>query len=263
MALFVREFGAIDAPAIVFLHGAEYSGRSWKPVVEHLPHYRCLVPDLPQHGRSVRHGPFEMAGAAAAVGELIRTRTHSGRAHLVGLSLGAQVGVQLLATEPELVDRAVLCGAIINDLPGVPQTRLLMGLSARITRSLFFTITRNARYVGVVPAKFTDHRADMRFMSPTQLVHVVEASAGFTLPDGLDKADSPTLLITGAKEIRLVHRSAATLAQQLPNGVDRVAIGMSHDWPLRYPELFARTVDGWLADTDLPAEIGLPAANRH
>ena len=41
----------------------------------------------------------------------------------------------------------------------------------------------------------------------------------------------------------------------MPNGVDRVAIGMVHDWPLRYPDLFSRTVDGWLTDTALPPEI--------
>lgn len=262
MNLFVRESGAVGAPAIVFLHGAEYSGRSWRPVVEHLQQYHCLVPDLPQHGRSAGQGPFEMSGAAAAVAELIRSRVGSGRVHVVGLSLGAQVGVQLLATEPELVDRAVLCGAVINELPAVPQTKLVLGLFARMTRSLFFTVTRNARYVGVVPAKFTDHRADMRFMSPPQLVHVVEAAAGFILPEGLEKADSPALFVTGAKEIRLVHRSAATLAQQMPNGIDRVATDMGHDWPLRYPELFARTVDGWLCGTALPPEIASPDPDR-
>jgi hypothetical protein len=30
---------------------------------------------------------------------------------------------------------------------------------------------------------------------------------------------------------------------------------MRHDWPLRYPELFCRTVDGWLNGTTLPPEI--------
>ena len=61
--------------------------------------------------------------------------------------------------------------------------------------------------------------------------------------------------------------SAVALAQPMPNGVDRVASGMHHDWPLRYPDLFSRTVDGWLSGTALPREIvqvgcrsGRPAA---
>ena len=157
MDLFVQESGPVGAPAIVFLHGGEYSGRSWQPVVERMDRYRCLVPDLPHHGESFQRGPFEMAGAATAVAELIRSRVGTGRVHVVGHSLGAQVGVQLLATEPELVDRAVLCGPIVNAMPVVQLTAPLLGLVAWISRSV--TIRRNARLVGVTSAKTDDYRA--------------------------------------------------------------------------------------------------------
>ena len=57
--------------------------------------YHCLVPDLTGFGKSSQQGPFEMDRAADAVAELIRSRVSTSRAHVVGLSLGAQVGVQL------------------------------------------------------------------------------------------------------------------------------------------------------------------------
>ena len=120
--LYVRESGPVGAPAIVFLHGGDMSGWSWEPVVERMPQYRCLVPDLPQFGKSFHEGPFEMGRAASAVAELIRSRVGTGLAHVVGFSLGAQVGVQLLATEPKLVDRAVLCGTIVNAMASRPDT---------------------------------------------------------------------------------------------------------------------------------------------
>ena len=97
-------------------------------------------------------------------------------------------------------------------------------------------------------AKIDEYREDVRLITSGQLADVVVASAGFTLPEGLDKSDSPILFVTGAKETPVMRRWAAALAQQMPNGVDRVAIGMVHDWPLRYPDLFSRTVDGWLTD---------------
>jgi pimeloyl-ACP methyl ester carboxylesterase len=260
MDLFVRESGPVGAPAIVFLHGGEYSGRSWQPVVERMQQYRCLVPDLPHHGESSQWGPFEMGGVAVAVAELVRSRVGTGRVHVVGLSLGAQVGVQLLATEPKLVDRAVLCGTIVNALPGGRVTAPLLGLIARISRSV--TIRWNARHVGIPSAETEDHREDVRVMTGAQVAPIVVASAGFTLPEGLDQSESPTLFLTGSKEMRLVHRSAATLAQRMPNGVNRIAIGMLHDWPLRCPDLFSRTVDSWLNDTTLPPEIELPNSGR-
>ena len=261
MGLFVRDSGPVGAPAVVFLHGGEYSGQSWQPVVERMQGYRCLVPDLPQHGQSFQRGPFKIDEAAFAVAEVIRARVDTGRVHLVGLSLGAQVGVQLLAIAPELVDRAVLCGTMINPLPGVRLTAPLLGLVAWISRSV--TLRRNARLATVPPAKADDYREDVRLMPAAQIAHLVQSSTRFTLPKGLDKSDSPTLFLTGSTEMRLVRRSAAALAERMPNGVEGVAIGMDHEWPLRYPDLFSGTVNGWLSGTAaLPPEIALPDSDR-
>jgi pimeloyl-ACP methyl ester carboxylesterase len=218
--------------------------------------YRCLVPDLPHYGKSFEQGPFEMSRAAAAVAELIRSRADTGRAHVVGLSLGAQVGVQLLATEPKVVDRAVLCGAAINRVPFVPLTRRLLSLPAR--NSMYRWMVgryRTAWQAKVPPAHRAEYREDVRLITSGQLADVIMASSGFTLPDELDKSDSPALFVTGGKELPVMRRWAAALAQQMPNGIDRVAAGMPHDWPTRYPDLFARTLDAWFTDGALPPEI--------
>ena len=263
MDLFVREYGPVGAPAIVFIHGGKMSGWCWEPVVQRMQRYHCLVPDLPQYGKSFQHGPFEMGQAADAVAELIRSRVGSGRAHVVGFSLGAQVGVQLLATEPKLVDRAVLCGTVINTMPCVRLTQLLLGTIYRNTIYRWVVRRyRNARHVPIPSTKIDEYREDVRLNTSGRLADVVVASAGFTLPKGLDKSDSPTLFLTGAKEARLVRGWAAALAQQMPAGVDGVAIGMFHDWPLRHPDLFSRTVNGWLTEGALPPEIGLPKSDR-
>ena len=263
MDLFVRESGPAGAPAIVFLHGGNMSGWCWDPVVERMQRYHCLVPDLPQYGKSFQRGPFEMRRAADAVAELIRSRAGTGQAHVVGFSLGAQVGVQLLATEPKVVDRAVLCGTVVNRMPCVRSTQLLLGLLARSAWFRWVVNRRwNARDVAIPLARINDYREDVRLITGAQFAHIVVASGGFTIPRGLDTLDSPALFLTGGKERAFVRRWAARLAQHMPNGVDRVAIGMRHDWPLRYPELFSRTVDGWLSGTALPQEIGLPNAGR-
>ena len=98
--------------------------------------YRCLFPDLPRHGQSGHEEPFTIEGAASAVAELIRSQAGAERVHLVGHSLGAQVGAQLMAAEPGLIDRAVLCGTVINTLPAVWLTRNLLGLFAGLSRTI-------------------------------------------------------------------------------------------------------------------------------
>jgi len=254
--LFVRESGATGAPAVVFLHGGQLSGWSLTPVIERLPVYHCLVPDLPQYGRSSGQGPFDIEKAAHAVARVIRARAPSGRVHLVGYSLGAQVGVQLLAAEPELVNRAVLCGPIVNTLPAVRLTQRVLGLFARNSWPAWTAKRgRDARRAGIPVAHIEDYRADTRAIGSTELAGIVRASVGFTVPEGLERVAAPTLIITGANEIPLARHWAAAVAGPLPNAVRRIATGMDHDWPLHQPELFARTVDGWLSEGTLPAEI--------
>ncbi len=256
MDLFVRESGSTESPDVVLLHGGHMSGWSLTPVVERLPQYHCLVPDLPLYGRSGGHGPFDIRRAADAIARIISSRSSSGHAHLVGYSLGAQVAAQLLAAKPGLVDRAVLCGPIVNTMPAVRFTQRLLGALARNTW-LAWTAKRgwNASRVRMPEDNVDDYRADTRAIGSTELAGIVMACVGFTIPEGLEGTQVPTLLIAGENETPLARHWTAALADPLPNAVRKVATGMGHDWPLEHPDLFANTVDCWLSNRPLPPQI--------
>src|SRR5512137_1325517 len=104
MTLYVNESGPASAPTLVFLHGGGGGGWMWQPQQEAFFDYHCLTPDLPEHGRSADVKPFAIADSAARIAELIRTRAHNGRAHVIGFSEGAQITVALLGFAPEVVD---------------------------------------------------------------------------------------------------------------------------------------------------------------
>jgi len=133
--LYIEETGNPVAPTIVFLHGGGGGGWMWRPQVETLKgEYHLLAPDLPEHGRSADIKPFAIADAALRVADLIRTRAHDGKAHVVGLSEGAQIVVALLASAPELVDRAVVSSALVQKMPGI--NRFGAGFWAAMYRSV-------------------------------------------------------------------------------------------------------------------------------
>ena len=132
MTLHVSESGSADAPTIVFLHGAGVAGWMWQPQVHDLARdYHCLVPDLPGHGQSPDAADFSLADCAAQIAGLIRSRAHAGKAHLVGLSMGSSIALQLLADHPQLADHVIVSGPSAGPMPHIYNllTRLLAPLA--------------------------------------------------------------------------------------------------------------------------------------
>ena len=103
-------FGPRDAPAIVFLHGTRLTRTQWLPQLRRLgARYRCVAVDLPGHG--MRAGElFTIDAAIAAVSAAIEAEAPSGRAVLVGLSLGGYVAIETAEARPDLVAGLVLAG---------------------------------------------------------------------------------------------------------------------------------------------------------
>ncbi len=102
--------GPRDAPAIVFIHGTRLTRRQWWPQLRRLGRrYRCVAIDLPGHG-ALADRPFSIRAACAAVEDAIETEAPSGRALLVGLSLGGYVAIEVAAAAPERVAGLVLAG---------------------------------------------------------------------------------------------------------------------------------------------------------
>lgn len=255
MPVFVAEFGPAGAPSILFLHGGGVGGWSWRPQVEDLQaDYHCVVPDLPEHGQSLDVAPFTMTDAAARMAELIHKRAHGGHAHVVGLSLGAQVGVALLAVAARLVDRAVLTGALVRPLPGTS----LIGATLRLYdpfKNIPFLVRLNQQSVGVPAAYSAEFAADTRRTTAQALTHILKANMNFRVPPGLTRLKNPTLVLVGEKEPSISRRSARELAASMAGGTAYMVQGMIHNWPLAAPTLFNRTVRAWLADQPLPAEL--------
>jgi pimeloyl-ACP methyl ester carboxylesterase len=102
--------GPKDAPAIVFIHGTRLSRAMWAPQVFRLgDRFRCITVDLPGHG-VLGDVPFTVEAAIATVLDAIEAESASGRAVLVGLSLGGYVAVDFAEAHPDHVVGLVLAG---------------------------------------------------------------------------------------------------------------------------------------------------------
>lgn len=118
--MFVHESGSTGSPTIVFLHGNGANGDMWQSHMDRLADYYCLAPDFPGFGQSRNEEWNSLAATTAEVIKLVRERMTTDRVHLVGLSLGGSVALTWLGIAPQFVDHAIIDGAGIQRLPGLP-----------------------------------------------------------------------------------------------------------------------------------------------
>jgi pimeloyl-ACP methyl ester carboxylesterase len=268
-SLAFQSFGSNNAPTIVFLHGGGVGGWMWRPVIKHLPEYHCLAPDQPEHGGSRAIAPFSIELAAEKVAELIRDQAREGKAHLVGLSEGAQIAVQLLATAPERVEKSLVSSALLRPITGMgwAGSPSLLAWMYRLSIPPFLNndwwIRLNMKYSAGIPDEhYSDFKKSFRETTESEFVNLMIANQKFRLPAGLEKANVPTLALAGKKEYSAMKQSVRDLVSAMPaakggfaNLGKNSSMAKEHNWALTAPELFAQTLRAWLEDKQLPTII--------
>jgi pimeloyl-ACP methyl ester carboxylesterase len=242
----------------------------WRPQVEALRgEFHLLVPDLPEQGRSTDTGPFTMFSAAEQVADLIRVRAHGGHAHVVGLSEGAQVAVQLLAIAPTLVETAIVSSALVRPIAGAGWAssrgvlRFTYATSIAPLRNNDWWIRTNMRFsAGVPDAYFDEFRETFRTLSKSGFVNLMVANQTFRLPAGLDRVCARVLVVCGQHEYAVMRASTADVAAAIPGAEAyvvrherRMTVAQEHNWNMTAPELFTKMVCDFIAGQPLPKAL--------
>ena len=235
-------------PAILLIHGAFVSGAEWDLVTPYLAKdYHLLLPDLPCHGGSKDIAPFSKELAAKLLADLISERTLDGRAHVVGLSLGAHVAIELASKYPDCVNSVFVSGYEVYDV--APQTlaagmKLDNRLSSMMPRSLVKWLMDGT---DVAAAPFEPSQSTRQAVAETLCIKDDEWPAPWRARTLIVAAGKGGLLPTAdhphdAVRLRDIGRQGnkETKAVTHPK--------MRHPWNRQAPELFANAVRKWFEE---------------
>jgi pimeloyl-ACP methyl ester carboxylesterase len=250
--MYARECGSTDAAAIIFLHGGPLTSRMWEPVIDRLRDFYCLAPDLPGHGHSRDLGPFDLDRAAVEVAELIGRKVASGRAHVVGVSLGGAVGLTIERLAPEVVDHLMVSGSAAK----LGKTLGVLGLAAVAGSAILKPET-----VALATVRQMHVPPEYGHLVYDDLIENSSLSLNFSLVRNLMRMRlpevtlSPLLVAVGEKETPAAKSAAKALLSKYPQAQGICVPGLNHLWALENPDLFAGTVRAWVWDKPLPASL--------
>jgi pimeloyl-ACP methyl ester carboxylesterase len=253
--LFVTDRG--NGEPVLLITGWTISSAVFDPVADlYVPHVRVIAYDHRGAGRS---GPWpfpvSMAMLAADAARVLDERGVPS-AHVVGLSMGAAVALELAVRMPSRVRSLVLVGGgaggpsmtVAPPLRVASAAGLIVGETVRNRRlwpaaGLFserFRADHPDRVAAFMPY-FSRHLAPP-WTSAAQMLAV----SCFSRDRSLHRVRAPTLVVHGEEDVMVPPANARRLAAGIPEAELRLVPGVGHAVPLERPEMVAETLVGWV-----------------
>jgi pimeloyl-ACP methyl ester carboxylesterase len=249
-----------EGPPMVLLHGYVGNRRTWRRQLEELSgEFTVVAWDAPGYGRSSDPPEgFRLADFADCLASLIEA-LGLGRPHVVGLSFGGGLALELYRRHPEIPRTLVLAGAYAGWAgslpPDVVEYRLQQALRLadlppeRLVDELLPTL-----FSASAPQDLVDEfAAIMAEFHPAGLRANSRAFAEADLRDVLPRIDVPTLLLYGSEDARAPLSVGHELHAAIPGSRLVVLEGAGHVSCVEAAERFNAEVRAFLRSPGWPA----------
>lgn len=233
---------------VLLLHGLGATTDSWQMQIPALvgAGFRVLAPDARGFGRSTC--PYEPLSirlmAADITGLLHALQVH--RAHVVGISMGGTLALQLTIDEPSLVDHLVLVNTFAYLRP--QSVHAFFTIAARFFLVHTFGLPAQARFIA--RRLFPDpNQAELRrelvkeitTANPYCYRAALRALARFDCRSRLAEIQAPTLVITAENDHTVPPQAQQHLARGIRTASQMIIPGAGHavtvDQPARFNEI--------------------------
>ncbi|MGD8488651.1 MAG: alpha/beta hydrolase [Anaerolineae bacterium] len=236
---------------ILFIHGLGSSARDWELQADHFAaDYQVIVADVRGHGQSAKPpGPYSIPLFASDMAGLIKSLDLA-PVHVIGISMGGMIGLELAADAPELV-RSLVAANCGTDM--VLKTWKLRWQLYQ--RWLIIHLLGMKRMSQVLSRRLfpKDDQAELRQAlverwsknDPRAYWQTLKGFAGWSVTERLAEIVCPVLVIAADADYTPVEMKAA-YARQLPRGELVVIPDSRHATPVERPGAFNQAVRTFL-----------------
>jgi pimeloyl-ACP methyl ester carboxylesterase len=244
---------------IIFIHGSESNHLEFSRIAPSLQDtYEILLIDLPGHSGS-RSIPFTFNNAISGITSLIKSQTKDQQAHIVGLSLGGYIGLELARKHPELVRNLWCTGC------APPSGFQRWMFSRSIILSGLITIAGTLANERIFWASLgKDVKPIPGFRVEVQknqnmgtLRPVFDELASITVDNLKLITNIRIAIVAGGKgdSVEDTREAGRVLRERNPECRAFVVRDAMHWWSLQKPELFAQGVKEWIEGKEMPKEF--------
>ncbi|MBN7772275.1 alpha/beta fold hydrolase [Clostridium aminobutyricum] len=231
-------------PTIILLHGGGLSFWSLQSIVEQLQsEFHVVTPIIDGHGEDGDEEFISIQNSAGKLIDYIDTNYNGKVFAISGLSIGAQITIEVLSQRADITQYAILESALVYPIKGtaimtVPTYKLFYGL---VKRRWFSKL--QAKSLCVPADMFEQYYQDSLKISKQSLINITLSNGNYNLKSSITNTKSKILIIVGENEIGIMRKSAQRLREAIKDSELYIAPAMKHgEMSLVYPKKYAELV---------------------
>jgi 3-oxoadipate enol-lactonase len=237
---------------LLLIHGLGSSTRDWEYQLEAFAaHYRVVLVDVRGHGRSAKPpGPYSVPLFAQDIAALL-TQLQLESVHLIGISMGGMIGLQMAVTFPQVMRSLTVINATAELIPRSFGDRVKVWQRLAISRLM--GMRRMGEFLAghLFPEPTQEHiRVQFidRWAANDKVAYIaaMKALVGWSVFANLPQIQCPVLFLAGDMDYSSVAEKETAVAH-IPNAQFALISNSRHASPVDQPEMVNTAVLNFLA----------------
>ncbi len=239
----VIEYGKQNNDTIMLLHGGGLSWWNFKAEADMLgDRYHVVLPILDGHADSDADFVSIEKNADRVISFI--DSEYGGSVLLIGgLSLGAQVLVEMLTQRKDICQNAILESASV--IPSKITNALIelsFGSSYGLIRKKWFA-KMQFRYLRIRDELFEDYYEDTAKITKGNMIAFLKANTAFELKREIQNNQAQVRVVVGGKEQKKMLRSAELLHEIVSGSTLEIKDGMYHgEYSINHPDIYVKNL---------------------
>ena len=240
--MIVKEYGKSNKDIIMLLHGGGLSWWNYEEVSEILKSdYHVILPILDGHSGSDRY----FTSIESNANEIIEyiDNNYNGNVKLIGgLSLGAQILLDILSKRDNICEYAIIESALVCPMK---MTNILIESSINVSYGLInkkWFSRLQFKSLKIKEELFDKYYIDSSNITKNNMISFLKANSNYHLKN-IKTNKSKSIVIVGSKERPIMIKSAKIIHDELINSELEILSGYYHgDLSINHPNEYAEKV---------------------
>ena len=240
--MIVKEYGKSNKDIIMLLHGGGLSWWNYEEVSEILKsNYHLILPILDGHSGSDR----DFTSIESNANEIIEyiDNNYNGNVKLIGgLSLGAQILLDILSKRDNICEYAIIESALVCPMKMTNRLiELLINMSYGLINKKWFSKLQ-FKSLKIKKELFDKYYIDSSNITKNNMISFLEANSNYYLKN-IKTNKSKSIVVVGSKERPIMIKSAKIIHNELINSELEILSGYYHgDLSINHPNEYAEKV---------------------